>query len=44
MNLEMAMKAVKVITDRGNNAEIRRQKDGTYTVYEVKKNKVTHAE
>lgn len=29
------------ITDRGNNAEIRRKKDGTLTVYEVKKNIVT---
>lgn len=29
------------ITDRGNNAKIRRKKDGTLTVYEVKKNIVT---
>ena len=29
------------ITNRGNNAEIRRKKDGTLTVYEVKKNIVT---
>lgn len=29
------------ITDRGNNAEIRRKKDGTLTVYEVKKNIIT---
>ena len=29
------------ITNRGNNAEVRRKKDGTLTVYEVKKNIVT---
>lgn len=31
-------KAVCTITDRGNNAEVKRKKDGTFTVYEVKKN------
>lgn len=30
--------AVCLITDRGNNAEIKRKKDGSFTVYEVKKN------
>ncbi len=34
-------KAVCAITDRGNNAEVKRKKDGTFTVYEVKKNIVT---
>ena len=29
---------ISTITDRGNNAEVRRKKDGTLTVYEVKKN------
>ena len=33
--------AVCAITERGNNAEVRRKKDGTFTVYEVKKNIVT---
>ncbi|MDB8696923.1 hypothetical protein [Mediterraneibacter gnavus] len=32
---------ISKITDRGNNAEVRRKKDGTLTVYEVKKNIVT---
>lgn len=32
---------VCAITDRGNNAEVRRKKDGSLTVYEVKKNIVT---
>ena len=32
---------ISIITDRGNNAEVRRKKDGTLTVYEVKKNIVT---
>lgn len=34
-------KAVCEITDRGNNAEVKRKKDGSFTVYEVKKNIVT---
>ena len=33
--------AVCAITERGNNAEVRRKKNGTFTVYEVKKNIVT---
>ena len=32
---------ISTITDRGNNAEVRRKKDGNLTVYEVKKNIVT---
>ena len=32
---------ISAITNRGNNAEVRRKKDGTLTVYEVKKNIVT---
>ena len=35
------MDVISAITDRGNNAEVRRKKDGTLTVYEVKKNIVT---
>lgn len=33
--------AVCAITDRGNNAEVKRKKDGSLTVYEVKKNIIT---
>ena len=46
-NTERAGKAlyllntISAITDRGNNAEVRRKKDGSLTVYEVKKNIVT---
>lgn len=35
------MEIISTITDRGNNAEVRRKKDGSLTVYEVKKNIVT---
>ena len=35
------MDVINAITNRGNNAEVRRKKDGTLTVYEVKKNIVT---
>lgn len=35
------MEVISTITDRGNNAEVRRKKDGSLTVYEVKKNIVT---
>lgn len=35
------LNAVSSIVDRGNNAEIKRKRDGTFTVYEVKKNIVT---
>lgn len=31
------IKKIIAITNRGNNAEVRRKKDGTLTVYEVKK-------
>ena len=31
------VKKIIEITDRGNNAEVRRQKNGTLTVYEVRK-------
>ena len=44
MTLKEAMEAVEKITARGNDAEVRRTKDGTYIVYEIKKNKVTCAE
>ncbi len=32
------IKAIRDITSRGNNAEVRRKLDGTLIVYEVKKN------
>ena len=32
------LNTISAITDRGNNAEVRRKKDGSLTVYEVKKN------
>ena len=35
------MDIISAITDRVNNAEVRRKKDGTLIVYEVKKNIVT---
>lgn len=35
------LQIVEEITGRGNNAEIRRKKDGSLTVYEVKKKIVT---
>lgn len=35
------MEVISIITDRGNNAEVRRKKDGSLTVYEVKKSIVT---
>lgn len=35
------MEVISTITNRGNNAEVRRKKDGSLTVYEVKKNIVT---
>ena len=35
------LNTISAITDRGNNAEVRRKKDGSLTVYEVKKNIVT---
>ena len=31
------MRKIRAITSRGNNAEVKRQKDGTLTVLEVKK-------
>lgn len=32
------MRKIRRITDHGNNAEVKRRKDGSLTVYEVKKN------
>ena len=31
------MESIKRIIERGNNAEVKRKKDGTLVVYEVKK-------
>lgn len=44
MTIEEMARAVEQITARGNHAEVKRQTDGTYTVYEVEKHKVTRAE
>lgn len=41
LNDKEVMRAIRLIVDRGNNAEVRRKRDGTLTVYEVKKNIVT---
>lgn len=38
---EAILFAIKQIIDRGNNAEVRKAKDGSVTVYEVKKNIVS---
>lgn len=35
---------VTKILDHGNNVEIRRKSDGTISIFEVKKNKVTISE
>ena len=32
------LRAIKDITGRGNDAEVKRRRDGTLAVYEVKKN------
>ncbi|MCD7825475.1 MAG: hypothetical protein LUH14_05885 [Clostridiaceae bacterium] len=32
------LKTLREITSRGNNAEVHQKRDGTLTVYEVKKN------
>ena len=33
----LIMKSIREITDRGNNAEVKRRSDGRLAVYEVKK-------
>lgn len=35
------LQLIREIINRGNNAEVRRKKDGQLTVYEVRKNIVT---
>jgi hypothetical protein len=37
-NEQKIMNAIKRIVEKGNNAEVKRKKDGTLIVYEVKKN------
>ncbi len=37
-NDKKVIEAIKKITNRGGNAEVKRKKDGTLIVYEVKKN------
>lgn len=32
--------AIRLITDKGNDAEVKKAKDGTLSVYEIKKNRV----
>ena len=39
MTLEQAMTVIREIIDRGNDAEVRRGRGGTYIVYEIQKNK-----
>lgn len=41
MNDKQIIDAIRKITSRGNDAEVRRKKDGTLVVLEVKKNIVT---
>lgn len=41
VNDKEIIKAIRLITNRGNNAEVKRKRDGTLAVYEVKKNIVT---
>lgn len=38
MKLNEILKAIVDITERGNSAEVKRRSDGSYVVYEVKKN------
>lgn len=35
------IETIRRITDRGNNAEVKKTKDGTFVVYEVKKHIVS---
>ncbi len=37
-NDRKVLEAIKKIVNKGNNAEVKRQKDGTLVVYEIKKN------
>lgn len=37
-NDKKVLEAIKKIVNKGNNAEVKRQKDGTLVVYEIKKN------
>ena len=39
MTLEQVMTVIQEIIDRGNDAEVRRGRGGTYIVYEIQKNK-----
>ena len=36
-NEDCIIRTIREITERGNDAEVRRKPDGTYAVYEVKK-------
>ncbi len=38
MEEKKILEAIIKIVEKGNNAEVRRKKDGTLVVYEVKKN------
>lgn len=37
---EELVREINRIADKGNNAEVKRNKDGSYSVYDVKKKKV----
>lgn len=39
VNDENMLKEVKEISKRGNNAEVKQEKDGTWVIYEVHKKK-----
>lgn len=44
MDKEHMFEVINRILDHGNNVEIRRKSDGTISIFEVKKNKVTISE
>ena len=39
-DLEM-LNVIRKITSKGNDAEVRKKRDGTFAVYEIKRNMVT---
>lgn len=41
MDEDKMIRTVVMITDKGSNAEVRREKDGSYTVFEITRKKKT---
>lgn len=41
MDESKMIKTIVMITERGSNAEVRREKDGSYTVFEITRKKKT---